>query len=144
MRYYTDKGIPTNWSYILNDKLIETKNEQWILTQEGLYKYVKNQLHKFKLWLPTDDDDSDSLPSTIKSSNMRWVKYDLAYNIPIQHKIIDVKILIYKLHPKSTTTFIVEELNNIINDYYFASPEAIDNHSMLEDINSFHLHLTNI
>jgi|UniRef100_A0A6C0C4R6 hypothetical protein len=141
MRYYTDKGLPTNWSYVLNEKIINTINDKWILTQEGLYKCVKNQLHKFKLRL---SENNPHHLSAIKSSNMEWVKYDYAYNVPIQHKIINIKTFIYKLHPKSLTTFIVEELNDNIHDYYFESSEEIDNHSLNEDINSFLSYLSNI
>ena len=54
MRYYTDKEIPNNWSQMLTKQLTEIQKEQWILTHEGLYKYINNVLHKFKLWLSED------------------------------------------------------------------------------------------
>jgi hypothetical protein len=73
----------------------------------------------------------------IKPSKIKWVKFDTLYNIPIKHQVLDIKIYSYKLHPKSITTFIVEEYNGDVNDYYFESIEAFDNHSLLEDINSF-------
>jgi len=137
MRYYTDKDIPNNWSQILTKQLTKTQKEQWILTQEGLYKYIDNILHKFKLWLSNNESCDIETKSIIKPSDMRWVKFDTLYNIPITHNVIDMKISSYKLHPKSNTTFIVEEHSNDVNDYYFESSEAIDNHSLLEDINSF-------
>ena len=137
MKYYTCNGLPTNWSHKLNNKLIESKNEQWILTQDGLYKYVNDILQKFKLWLPSEESPQPDTQSIIKPSNLHWVKFNTPYNIPLRHTILDIKISNYKLHPKSVTTFIVEELNDIVHDYYFESTEAIDNHSLLEDINSF-------
>ena len=137
MRYYTDKDIPNNWSQMLIKQLTETQKEQWILTHEGLYKYINNVLHKFKLWLSDTESPNIETKSIIKPSNIHWVKFDTLYNIPIKHKVLDIKIYSYKLHPKSITTFIVEEYNGDVNDYYFESIEAFDNHSLLEDINSF-------
>ena len=137
MRYYTDKDIPNNWSQMLIKQLTETRKEQWILTHEGLYKYINNVLHKFKLWLSEDEPPNIETKSIIKPSTINWVKFDTLYNIPIKHKVLDIKIYSYKLHPKSITTFIVEEYNGDVNDYYFESIEAFDNHSLLEDINSF-------
>ena len=136
MRYYTDKDIPNNWSQMLIKQLKETQKEQWILTHEGLYKYINNVLHKFKLWL-SDNESPIETKSMIKPSKIKWVKFDTLYNIPIKHQVLNIKIYSYKLHPKSITTFIIEEYNGDVNDYYFESIEAFDNHSLLEDINSF-------
>ncbi len=136
MRYYTDKDIPNNWSQMLIKQLTETQKEQWILTYEGLYKYINNVLHKFKLRL-SDNESPIETKSMIKPSKIKWVKFDTLYNIPIKHQVLNMKIYSYKLHPKSITTFIIEEYNGDVNDYYFESIEAFDNHSLLEDINSF-------
>ena len=136
MRYYTDKDIHNNWSQMLIKQLIEKRKEQWILTHEGLYKYINNVLHKFKLRL-SDNESPIETKSMIKPSKIKWVKFDTLYNIPIKHQVLDMKIYSYKLHPKSITTFIVEEYDGNVNDYYFESDEAFDNHSLLEDINSF-------
>ena len=136
MRYYTDKDIPNNWSQMLIKQLKETQKEQWILTHEGLYKYINNVLHKFKLRL-SDNESPIETKSMIKPSKIKWVKFDTLYNIPIKHQVLNMKIYSYKLHPKSITTFIIEEYNGDVNDYYFESIEAFDNHSLLEDINSF-------
>jgi len=137
MRYYTDKEIHNNWSQMLIKQLIETQKEQWILTHEGLYKYIDNVLHKFKLWLTDNESLNIETKSMIKPSKIKWVKFDTPYNIPIKHQVLNIKIYSYKLHPKSITTFIVEEYDGDVNDYYFESIEAFDNHSLLEDINSF-------
>jgi hypothetical protein len=136
MRYYTDKEIHNNWSQMLIKQLIEKRKEQWILTHEGLYKYINNVLHKFKLWLTDNESLNIETKSMIKPSKIKWVKFDTPYNIPIKHEVLNMKIYSYKLHPKSITTFVVEEYNGVVNDYYFESIESIDNHSLLEDINS--------
>ena len=115
--------------------LNEINDEQWILTCEGLYKYVNNQLHKFKLWLSDDDFASNNL--NIKPSNLQWIKTDTVYKIPTKHVILNVKQHSYKLHPKSNTSFIIELTDDKIQDYYFESKEDLENHSLKEDINSF-------
>ena len=122
---------------MLIKQLTEIQKEQWILTHEGLYKYINNVLHKFKLWLSDIESPDIETKSMIKPSTINWVKFDTLYNIPIKHQVLDMKIYSYKLHPKSITTFVVEEYNGAVNDYYFESIEAFDNHSLLEDINSF-------
>ena len=96
MRYYTDKDIPNNWSQMLIKQLTETQKEQWILTHEGLYKYINNVLHKFKVGLSEDEPPNIETKSIIKPSNINWVKFDTLYNIPIKHKVLDIKIYSYK------------------------------------------------
>jgi len=106
MRYYTQTKLPGNILYLCKSYLNEINDEQWILTCEGLYKYVNNQLHKFKLWLSDDDFASNNL--NIKPSNLQWIKTDIVYKIPTKHVILNVKQHRYKLHPKSNTSFIIE------------------------------------
>ena len=135
MRYYTQTKLPSNILYLCKSYLNEINDERWILTCEGLYKYVNNQLHKFKLWLSEDDFASNNL--NIKPSNLKWIKTDTVYKIPTKHVILNVKQHSYKLHPKSNTSFIIELTDDKIQDYYFESKEDLENHSLKEDINSF-------
>jgi len=135
MRYYSENKLPGNIQFRFKEYLNETIEEQWILTCEGLYKYVNNQLHKFKLWLSEEKFPENKL--NIKPCNIRWIKTDTVYKIPTQNTIINVKKQTYKLHPKSNTSFIIEFTNDKIQDYYFESKEDLENHSLKEDINSF-------
>ncbi len=135
MRYYTQTKLPSNTLYLCKKYLNESNSEKWILTCEGLFKYVNNNLHKFKLWL--SDDDLSTNKSPIKPSNLRWIQIDTVYKIPTQHAIIDITKQIYKLHPKSNTSFIIELKDDKIHDYYFESKETLENYSLKEDINSF-------
>ena len=116
MRYYTQTKLPSNTLYLCKKYLNESNSEKWILTCEGLFKYVNNNLHKFKLWL--SDDDLSTNKSPIKPSNLRWIQIDTVYKIPTQHAIIDITKQIYKLHPKSNTSFIIELKDDKIHDYY--------------------------
>ena len=135
MRFYTETKLPSNTLYICKKYLNESNSEKWILTCEGLFKYVNNNLHKFKLWL--SDDDLSANKSHIKPSNLRWIQIDTVYNIPTQHTIINITKQKYKLHPKSNTSFIILLKDDKIHDYYFESKENLENHSLKEDINSF-------
>ena len=117
MRYYTQTKLPSNILYLCKSYLNEINDERWILTCEGLYKYVNNQLHKFKLWLSEDDFQSNNL--NIKPSKLKWIKTDTVYKIPTKHVILNVKQHKYKLHPKSNTSFIIELTDDKIQDYYF-------------------------
>ena len=67
MRYYTQTKLPSNTLYLCKKYLNESNSEKWILTCEGLFKYVNNNLHKFKLWL--SDNDLSTNKSPIKPSN---------------------------------------------------------------------------
>lgn len=136
MRYYTDIDNTKSFKIKLKPYLIQIIKEKQILTQEGIYKYLKNQLFKFKLVL-CNKNCEPPVKKVIQSSNFQWVKYDNVYNIPVLHTIIDIDIEKYKLNPKSSTTFIIEKMDGMINDYYFESNEQLDNHSFKEDINSF-------
>ena len=141
MRYYIQLKDTKYIKEKLKSYLTQTIQEQQILTQEGLFKYIKNQLFKFKLTLKENIDENSASciinKSTILLSNFQWEKYDDMYNIPVIHNIINIKIDKYKLHPKSSTIFFIETVNGDINDYYFDSRENIDNYFLQEDINSF-------
>ena len=138
MRYYLrDANIK-----IIKHKLIpyrkEIKKEKWILSSEGLYKHFKSDLWKFKIKF---NDNPIIKNDSLISSNFHWDKTNISYNIPILHEIVDIEIIKYKLHSKSSTVFIIEQLNDAINDYYFISNKNIDDYSLQEDINSFLLML---
>ena len=136
MRYYIENQLPSNILYLLEDKLCESKDEQWIITSKGIYKYVNNLLQLYKLQLSDSISEKNTL-SNIKPSEIKWIKTTEQYRLPIKHAIINIKYNIYKLHPESTTSLIVELKDNIIYDYYFDSQETINNHFLIEDINSF-------
>ena len=87
MRYYTQSKLPSNTLYLCKKYLNELNAEKWILTCEGLFKYVNNNLHKFKLWL---SEDEDFLPNNlnIKPSKIKWIQIDTVYKIPTEHAIM--------------------------------------------------------
>lgn len=134
MRYYLKEHKNKNIKHKLVSYKKEINKEKWILTHEGLYKNVNNDLLKFKVKFNNYPIQQNKF---LISSNFDWMKTDISYNIPILHKIIDIDIIKYKLHPKSNTTFIIEQINSELSDYYFIGNKDIDNYSFNEDINSF-------
>ena len=135
MRYYINIDNLSQTKHFLYEKKKKEVDENWILTNEGLYKYVKNNLFKYKLDLTIEDTPEKY--GDIMVRNMHWKKYSEEWNIPLSHDIVKIKKVEYKLHEKSLTSFIIEYLENKIHDYYFESRENIDNYSLKEDINSF-------
>lgn len=135
MRYYININNLSHTKHSIYEKKKNETDENWILTNEGLYKYVKNNLFKYKLDLTIEDTPEKY--GDIMVRNMSWKKYSEEWNIPLSHDIVKIKKVKYKVHEKSSTAFIIEYMENEIHDYYFESVENIDNYSLKEDINSF-------
>ena len=113
--------------------------EKILIPEDGLYKYINDNLYKFKI-IPSTT--SDLKPFTVQSTQIFPVGYNFHTNnevtqIPPQHHFIALHKKMYKLNPKSTTVFTVEYINSEVKDFYFESPEQFDNHSLQEDIISF-------
>jgi hypothetical protein len=135
----------TNTKNKLDDFLQKKTLEQILLTKEGLYKYVKDQLFKFNLDLSKINNTHAEKKEQILFGNntyvfptsYAWKKYDEMYSFPKIHSKINIETAFFKLNKKSNHTFVIEYINNTLNDFYFLSPESLDNHSLKEDINSF-------
>ena len=111
-------------------------DEKWILSDDGIYKYSDNKLFKYKCRLESNIN-GDNIKDTIIETSECWENYSEEDIIPINHEVLQVKKIIYKLNEKSLTSLIFEYTNNNIHDFYFESNESIDNYSVKEDINSF-------
>jgi hypothetical protein len=135
MRYYININKLSQTKHSIYEKKKNETDENWILTNEGFYKYTKNNLFKYKLDLT--NEDTPEKYGDIMVRNISWKKHSEEWNIPLSHDIVKIKKVEYKLYNKSSTSFIIEYMENEINDYYFESVENIDNYSLKEDINSF-------
>lgn len=134
----------------LNQYLQKTISENILLTKEGMYKYIKHQLFKFKIDLHKINDLEKKKQYKKTSSkflfgentfifptSFQWKKHEEMYSFPKIHSKINTKTNFYKLNKKSHHRFVVEFINNKLSDFYFLSEENLDNHSLKEDINSF-------
>lgn len=159
MRYYPCKELIINdFQKKLQDNMLIIRDETWLLSNNGYYKYVNGKLMIFKLNLTNNDKTLKNYIDNIDfvTSNNIWkkLKYE-KYSIPPLNIKMNVKIYTFSPNTHSKFKFIVEVLKfpptkdkcfhdkNICKiDYYFTSPENSDNHSLKEDIRSFLNELT--
>lgn len=141
MRYYPCSTLNLdNFCSKLSRYQKTIKNDQLLLTNHGFYKYINDDLYKFKMHF---EKDSTSIKKKyindidFKITNNKWIKIDKEYSLPRDNAIIKSNMYIFSPRPKSKTKFIVEKINGGIHDYYFTSNEDFDNHSLKEDITSF-------
>jgi len=136
MRYYPSLDI-TSFFDKLSEFHCSKQEERTFLTYDGLYKYVNRALMVFKLELK--DDNNFILKKYINNidfyvTNGKWRKAVETFQIPVVHKITDIKRFTFSPRPKSKLKFIVEQIGDSTTDYYFESKEQYDNHSIKEDM----------
>ena len=140
MRYYPCTVNLDNFHNKLSGYHFSVRKEQRLLTSYGYYKYIKDELYKFKICM--DEDNSFCKKKYInnidfKITKKHWIKVEKEYSLPIDNAILPLEIYIFSPHPKSKTKFIIEKWDGKVHDYYFTSKEEFDNHSLKEDITSF-------
>ena len=137
MRYYIDGLFNINMNELV-DYLKDQYEEKIILASDGYYKYIKNELYKYKISnFDIDDNIIIQLNKNIKiiGSNYYWNKCDKVYKIPFLHKCINKKI--YKFKISDNITLIIEKIENKINDLYFTTSISHDDYFFKEEIISF-------
>ena len=141
MIYYPIKKIDT---YSIHSKLkhyiCSETEENILLTQYGMFKYINDELMVCKL---NQEENKDNIIKKyiegidfIVTAN-KWCKTNKRYQIPFVNETVKIKTLKYTPRKKSKFKFVVEKLNNLSVDYYIESTEKYDNHSLQEDIRSF-------
>jgi hypothetical protein len=141
MRYYPNESIDLrDMKRKLNDYSCIEESDKILLTQYGMFKYVKNVLmvSKFNLM----EEGNMSIKKYINNVDFiitpnKWGKTDKRYQLPFVNEIIQLKTYSFSPRKGSKFKFVVEESSNGAVDYYFMSPESYDNHSLKEDIGSF-------
>tara|TARA_B110000858_G_C17754549_1_gene451397 strand:+ start:721 stop:1152 length:432 start_codon:yes stop_codon:yes gene_type:complete len=104
----------------------------------GIYKYINDNLFNFKLKSFREKDRIEKLNNVnIYCSRFSLVKCEETQQIPYEHVFKISKKQIYKLSSKSKNLFIVEFIDNKIDNYYFESFEEFENKSLQEDMSSF-------
>ena len=130
----TAQDIPHNL-HKLSKFRRQSRSETLILCTDGMYKYVNDNLCKFKLQIGKSTEPHDTASPTTPA--MSWRKCDITYQIPVKHTVITVDTTEYKLHPKSSTKFCIERLDDHLHDYYFESPLKTGDPSLSKDVDSF-------
>tara|TARA_A100001015_G_C14980079_1_gene709064 strand:+ start:1173 stop:1640 length:468 start_codon:yes stop_codon:yes gene_type:complete len=150
MRYYPCSALLINdFQNKLRDMTLTIRDENWLFTQCGYYKYVKDKLMIFKLNLTNSDQKLKNYVNNtdfvISNNTWKKLKYE-KYAIPPLNIKANIKIYTFSPNSQSKFKFIVEvtkflSSNDSVTedkiDYYFTSPENSDNHSLKEDISSF-------
>ena len=131
MRYYTNNLYMPD-TQKLNEYLKKQKKEQIILATDGLYKYVNEDLFKFKL---NSTEDDIIIDEDIIGTDVCWKKYDRSFQIPFIFKKIEIDISDFNI--EKDVTLRIEKINNKISDYYFLSNYAHDNFFLKDGIISF-------
>ena len=137
MRYYIDGLLNININELV-EYLKDQYDEKIILANDGYYKYINNELYKYKISnFNINDNIIIQLNKNIKiiGTNIRWKKYDKVYKIPFSHNCINKKI--YKFKITENITLFVEKIENKIKDLYFTSAIPHDNFFFKEEVISF-------
>jgi len=140
MRFYPCKLDIDNFSYKLSKCIQKIHKDSLLLTNHGFYKYVGDELYKYKIY--TDKKEDIVRKKYIQNidfiiNNNQWIKKEKEHRLPTEGETVYLERHIFLLSPKSKTKFVIEKLEGNGLDYYFTSKETADHHSLKEDIASF-------
>lgn len=145
MRYYPCSEFNlTNIKSKLLNMVLHEKEEIWLLSLHGIYRYFKDEMLIYKLNLNNSDRVLKNYiegMDFLMSANT-WKKIEPRHHIPPNHHKIRVKTYTFSPNPRSKFKFIVEIYETGKTDYYFTSPEDPENPLLMDDICSFLTALT--
>ena len=80
-----------------------TDLEKRLLTSNGLYKLEKNKLIKYKIYTTTNNIQTNYIKKfTLLTSNITYKKLGEHFQIPFQHKFINIQIIKYNIGKSNT------------------------------------------
>ncbi len=142
MRYYlnTELDIKNTIEVLTKTIKFEKKKEDILLTNNGLYKYIKNNLYCFKI----NTNDNETVINNyinniniIKTDNL-WKKIFISNQLPYEHFKMGITTYIFFPYDKKEFKFIIELYQNDKVDYYFETNEDDEKSFFLkENISSF-------
>ena len=142
MRYYlnTELNIKNTIEVLTKTIKFEKKKEDILLTNNGLYKYIKNNLYCFKI----NTNDNETVINNyinniniIKTDNL-WKKIFISNQLPYEHFKMGITTYIFFPYDKKEFKFIIELYQNDKVDYYFETNEDDEKSFFLkENISSF-------
>ncbi len=124
MRYYLDMDKPVGHAAKLHKIASAKKIKRSVMyAKDGIYFYDKGVLHKHKLQFDdkTLKEDNYIGRRTLYPVDIKIRQDKMTYRLPVEHSIGVVVTTSYKLTPRSSLTFIVEENNGKLTNYYFES-----------------------
>ena len=94
------------------------------------------------------DKPAERMNIKLKSSNYNittdksyFIKNKILSQIPLNHFIVQQKISSIKLNTQSQLACCLVSVNDEAIDFYFETKESPDNHSVIEDIDTFLLEI---
>ena len=125
----------------LNEKYFTKKNtEQQILTPNGLYKIIDDDIIQFKLVSKKSNIIENFYKNfTLIEENIYEKKIGPVSYIPYENETIEITKIKYSLQERSEHFFVLELINNRIKDLYFLSNKGIGEENLFfkNDLCSF-------
>jgi hypothetical protein len=147
MRYYIDLtcDFKTLTERLKNKIKYEKKTEKILLTDSGLFKYIKNDLFCFKVSNLCETAILNNYIGNINiiKTNNLWKKTLITYQIPYNNIELTQTTYTFLPYEKKDFKFIIEMYDNGKIDYFFETYEKDENNFFLkENIETFlKLHL---
>lgn len=136
MRYYLEE-LPLPTTLKINELYREVEAVQKLFFEDSLCSIKNDKLCKYKIECSEDSKVSNYIDNyTLLACDYTEAPHVSIYHIPYTHHIISLYYHRYKLHPESSTTFVIEKNENKIMDFYFESPLEASHHSLKDDIAS--------
>ena len=125
----------------LNEKYFTKKNtEQQILTPNGLYKIIDDDIIQFKIVSKKSNIIENFYKNfTLIEENVYEKKIGPVSYIPYENETIEIIKIKYSLQERSEHFLVLELINNRIKDLYFLSNKGIGEENLFfkNDLNSF-------
>ena len=125
----------------LNEKYFSKKTtEQQILTPNGLYKIIDDDIIQFKLVSKKSNIIENFYKNfTLIEENIYEKKIGPVSYIPYENKTIEIIKIKYSLQERSEHFLVLELINNRIKDLYFLSNKGIGEENLFfkNDLSSF-------
>jgi len=125
----------------LNEKYFTKKTtEQQILTPNGLYKIIDDDIIQFKLVSKKSNFIENFYKNfTLIEENIYEKKIGPVSYIPYENETIEITKIKYSLQERSEHFLVLELINNRIKDLYFLSNKGIGEENLFfkNDLSSF-------
>lgn len=118
------------------DLLTKTEKQRLIYSKRGIFQLINNKLFEIEIEdIPVEKEKIKEIPCLIDRSKLK--KTQLAYQIPLEHHLVEIDKSFYKLNDKSLIEFVIEEVNHKIKDFYFIVRGELETLDLKEDIYTF-------
>lgn len=118
------------------DLLTKTEKQRLIYSKRGIFQLINNKLFEIEIEdFPVEKEKIKEISCLIDRSKFK--KTQIAYQIPLEHHLVEIDKSFYKLNDKSLIEFVIEEVNHKIKDFYFIVRGELETLDLKEDIYTF-------